>query len=244
MKDIRIIKNKDNIINLFEQGKGIYEISRHLGFSNNRVSLKLKEWGYNTNKRKTGNKNKSWKGYGEISAHFWSRIRNGAKKRKLDFDISIEYGWNLFIKQNYRCNISHLKLNFPSDVRNTDGTASLDRIDSSKGYIKGNVQWLHKHVNIMKWDLEQKDFIKFCNIIHNFNQGDNMEPFLICIFIKPTVKESEDGTAEKLIVEPKAVMAKDIAHATAKAYKYLPEEYENVDRIEVRVLPFQRCCKS
>lgn len=27
----------------------------------------------------------------------------------------------------------------------------FDRIDPNKGYIIGNVQWVHKHINMMKW---------------------------------------------------------------------------------------------
>lgn len=71
-----------------------------------------------------------------------------------------------------------------------------------------------------------------------------MEPFLVCVFIKPTIKESEDGASSKLVVESKTVMAKDSGHAAAKALKYVPEEYENIDdRLEVRVIPFQKSCK-
>lgn len=31
--------------------------------------------------------------------------------------------------------------------------------------IKGNVQWLHKDVNKMKWNFEQSYFIDICNRI-------------------------------------------------------------------------------
>lgn len=44
-------------------------------------------------------------------------------------------------------------------------TASIDRIDNSKGYIVGNVQWVHKQVNFMKGTMKQKEFIKFCKLI-------------------------------------------------------------------------------
>ena len=44
-------------------------------------------------------------------------------------------------------------------------TASIDRIDSSIGYVIGNVQWVHKQVNFMKGTMEQKEFIKFCKLI-------------------------------------------------------------------------------
>ena len=45
-------------------------------------------------------------------------------------------------------------------------TASLDRIDSGKGYIVGNVQWLHKDINKMKLHHNQEYFIKLCKMVY------------------------------------------------------------------------------
>lgn len=39
------------------------------------------------------------------------------------------------------------------------GTASLDRIDGARGYVEGNVWWVHKDVNVMKMDLEVDYFV-------------------------------------------------------------------------------------
>jgi len=39
---------------------------------------------------------------------------------------------------------------------------SLDRIDSGLGYDLGNIQWVHKNVNQMKWTLSQAAFIEIC----------------------------------------------------------------------------------
>lgn len=44
-------------------------------------------------------------------------------------------------------------------------TASLDRIDSTKGYTLDNIQWVHKHINVMKMDLDQEYFIKLCKLV-------------------------------------------------------------------------------
>ena len=44
---------------------------------------------------------------------------------------------------------------------------SIDRIDSSQGYTKGNVQWVTNQVNFMKKDLIQQDFINWCKLIYN-----------------------------------------------------------------------------
>lgn len=44
---------------------------------------------------------------------------------------------------------------------------SLDRIDSSRGYEVGNVQWVTKYVNWAKNDLSQEDFINLCIAVAN-----------------------------------------------------------------------------
>lgn len=47
-------------------------------------------------------------------------------------------------------------------------TASLDRIDSRHGYIPGNIQWLHKDINVMKWDHTTGRFIELCGMVIDF----------------------------------------------------------------------------
>ena len=49
--------------------------------------------------------------------------------------------------------------------RSKNRTASLDRIDSNKGYTIDNVQWVHKDINKMKMDLEEDVFIDNCKLI-------------------------------------------------------------------------------
>ena len=102
-------------------------------------------------------------GYEDISGKFFGSIKRGAVYggRKFDFKISIEYLWNLFIKQNRKCILTGLELSFP-ETSDGIGTASLDRIDSSKGYIEGNVQWVHKDINLMKNYFNENYFIEMC----------------------------------------------------------------------------------
>lgn len=112
------------------------------------------------------------KGYGLISGEYWALIKSGAEKRKIKFKITIEEAWDLFLKQNKKCALSGLDLVFePNCVHHKKidnrkiRTASLDRIDSSKGYTLDNIQWLHKDVNIMKNKFNQYYFIKICELI-------------------------------------------------------------------------------
>ncbi len=75
-----------------------------------------------------------------------------------------KYLYALSIKQNMKCALTGLKLTFPRNKKEmTQCNASLDRIDSSKGYIEGNVQWVTKEVNQSKMDSSQKGFIKMCH---------------------------------------------------------------------------------
>ena len=116
-------------------------------------------------RHRLGKENKCWKGFEEISGRYWNIIINNAIKRKIVFDVNIEYIWNLFLKQNRRCYLSNVNIIF--STRPQEQTASLDRIDSSKGYIEGNVQWVHKEINEMKWDSDQNRFIEWCIAVAN-----------------------------------------------------------------------------
>lgn len=110
----------------------------------------------------------NWQGYKEISGSFWSAIKSGAKRRGLEFNVTREYVWGLFLEQNRKCALTGLDIKF-TRKRSTDHTASLDRIDSSKGYIEGNLQWLHKDINWFKNKWGQEDFIKMCKIVADYN---------------------------------------------------------------------------
>jgi hypothetical protein len=112
------------------------------------------------------------KRYMEISGHQLCQIRRGAKTRNLEFALTPEFLWGLFLKQNRCCALSGLLLTFSKPC-----TASLDRIDSSKGYTEENVQWLHKDVNRMKMDLNQDYFLDLAGKIaskHCFQAGPEL----------------------------------------------------------------------
>lgn len=124
----------------------------------------------NVKNQKKGKDSKDWSGYGEISGYIFSCIKHAAKSRKIEFNVTIEYIWELFLKQNRKCALSGIELKFPESKNNKkDRTASLDRIDSNKPYKEGNVQWVHKIVNNMKQGYTQEQFINICKLIANNN---------------------------------------------------------------------------
>lgn len=113
----------------------------------------------------------NWKGCGDISNTKIRSIAYGAKSRGIKYEVTSEYLWGLFLKQDRKCSLTGVDLYFKSrGVNGKAGIASLDRIDSKKGYIEGNVQWVHKEVNLMKRSLSQETFIKICHMVSKRNK--------------------------------------------------------------------------
>lgn len=123
-------------------------------------------------KRATGENCQFFKGYKGIYGRQWWQLKKNAASRNLEFKIDMKYVWDIFLKQNKKCKLSGLDIDFG---KGKTWTASIDRIDSSKGYIKGNIQILHKDVNKMKMNFEQKYFLDICNkiVTQSFREGNS-----------------------------------------------------------------------
>lgn len=94
----------------------------------------------------------------------------------VDFDLTIEHAWSLFEGQNGRCALTNEPIRFESQSSRRKGkvqTASLDRIDSSKGYVEGNVWWVHKDVNRMKNDFPLDRFLDVCRKVASGPHGQS-----------------------------------------------------------------------
>jgi len=152
------------------------------------TSIQRSKWKVTTmcNNRKNhkGEKCGAFRGYGEISLTHWNSIIRGAKKRKLEFLIDIEYAWDLFLSQARRCALSNVSLIMSKNYGNKK-TASLDRIDSSKGYIEGNVQWVHKNINKLKMDLKDDAFKEMCYNVAQHSKSFPLNYDFEDVLIKP-----------------------------------------------------------
>jgi hypothetical protein len=122
-----------------------------------------------------GENNAKWKGYKEVPGAFINRITNRSKKANREVEVTAEDIYNLWIKQNKKCALSGLSIDFVNtNIGNTNRkeskydlvcTASLDRINSNKGYTKNNIQLLHKDINMIKKEYDQDYFIMLCKHI-------------------------------------------------------------------------------
>jgi len=122
---------------------------------------KIKRWG--TDK-------KMEKKYEGMLYSIYNKMKHQASDRNLVFEITIKYIAKLFKEQQGKCKLSGQVLLLKEHYRDTVATASLDRIDSTKGYIEGNVQWVHKDINKIKLNFNQQYFISLCKSIAEHNQ--------------------------------------------------------------------------
>lgn len=121
----------------------------------------------------SGSDHKDWKGVGQISGIWWNlhvaREFKQKSRNKINIEIDKEYAWKLFEKQDGRCALSGMPLVIHN--RCINNTASLDRIDSAKGYVDGNVQWVHKDINMMKRTYSQEYFMRLCDAVSKYTSG-------------------------------------------------------------------------
>lgn len=103
---------------------------------------------------------------------FIRRIKNRAKnnpERFGNYDVTVEYLIEIWNKQSGQCVYTKSKLvlpKFPEYTKvNSNYKASIDRIDSSKGYQKGNIQFISDMMNQFKSDVAKEEIEEFISIV-------------------------------------------------------------------------------
>jgi hypothetical protein len=94
------------------------------------------------------------------------KTQQGSHKNGFEHDLDVGYVQELLTKQNYRCALSGLELDHVCG----DGKlrlASVDRIDSTKGYIKGNVQIVLLALNKAKGTSGNNEFRELLSELMN-----------------------------------------------------------------------------
>ncbi len=117
-----------------------------------------------------------FRGHQQISLSYWSSLINNAKRRNYEFSISIQEAWNQFVKQESKCALTGQVLIFARNFQTDTQTASLDRIDSSKGYVAKNIQWVHKDINLLKGSIDDLKFIELCQMVASYRGNNSHEP--------------------------------------------------------------------
>lgn len=110
-----------------------------------------------------GSNSTQFTGHQQISGRDWCVFQRRAKRRGLEFNITIQYAWELYERQEGRCALTGVPISFGRWHKQP--TASLDRIDNEKGYVEGNLQWVHKSVNIMRNIYSVEHFVQVCLLV-------------------------------------------------------------------------------
>ena len=108
-----------------------------------------------------------------ISRSYLTKYKSSAKHRNIEFSITVDDIWDLYIKQNKKCALSGIDIHFPIDSYEFElhnWTCSIDRIDSGGNYTIDNIQLVHKDINRIKQHYSQDYFIEMCTKIADNNR--------------------------------------------------------------------------
>jgi hypothetical protein len=100
---------------------------------------------------------------GPMPLTWFEMKRKGGLHRGYAWDLQPEDVISMWEAQGGVCALSGLPIGWA--VAGLTATVSIDRIDSSEGYLKENVQLLHKDVNMMKQAFSQEHFIAMCKAV-------------------------------------------------------------------------------
>ncbi len=96
-------------------------------------------------------------------------VKNNAAKREIVFDLTIEQVSAQYEKQSRKCHFSGLPIGFDNlGTKRNRHTASIDRLDSDKGYTADNICIVHKDINKMKNVFSVDQFTEYCRLVANF----------------------------------------------------------------------------
>jgi hypothetical protein len=106
--------------------------------------------------------------------NFISGVLHHATQRKqhLGCDIDLGYLMQVYENQKGKCALSNETMTYLAGAGRVPTNISIDRIDSSKGYLRGNVQFVCDIVNRMKQDMSEKDLYVWCGKILRCSDGE------------------------------------------------------------------------
>lgn len=103
-----------------------------------------------------------------VAQWYLSKIKRRAKAANLKCTITLQDLEKQWVKQEGKCFLSGADLVPTSSFtckQSDPNSGSLDRVDSSIGYIPSNVTWVHKRINQMKMNISNEDFVEMCKSV-------------------------------------------------------------------------------
>ena len=168
----RTLSHKNFIIECVNNGWSDSMIAEKLQISNSIVQYTRKRLNLKTNfiERTYSNKLDRIKGY------MIRNLKGSEKKRNLEFNLD----YTDITLPKY-CPILEFELNYSKNIKYAINTPTIDRIDNSKGYIKGNIIVISRLANAMKneadfnqLNLFSKNILKVINYYENQGARGNI----------------------------------------------------------------------
>jgi hypothetical protein len=91
-------------------------------------------------------------------------------------EVELDYVYNIGASQDFYCALTGVKLEFTRGGQywlgkwSNPNSCTIDRIDSSKGYVEGNIQLITWKANCIKQHLDNGEFVEFCKDVAHYNK--------------------------------------------------------------------------
>lgn len=198
--------NKYNQLTVLEEVKHNNRLMWKVQCDCGKVEIKRKDWvrtGRTTSCKSCASKRTAKnhpppinrKGCDGLSGTHFLSIKNRALRRNLEFSLTPKFLWELYETQQGRCALTNLPIVLTNSIKNQNVnwdivTASLDRIDSTKGYTEDNVQWVHKEINRLKNNYSLEELLYWSKLL--LEKHGNPDPS-VANEIKVATKEQRLG---------------------------------------------------
>lgn len=154
------------MVELLEKGESVAKISAVIGRGENGIITKAYSFNLHTRFPQI-NEARRIRNATRYSIDSLIRLRIKTSKRSatvrgLGFDIDFAYVKRIYQNQEGKCFYTGEMLTTAS---NDDTCLSIDRVDSSYGYMKGNIVLSGWHANRMKQDLPLSEYVRLCGVI-------------------------------------------------------------------------------
>ncbi len=160
---------RSDILKLYEEGKLKKRRNPQTGSpfkkGERENNLYFIKYSFNFKKPETNFIGEIWSSFNSYLRHRFQKCldkyRKKSKERGWECDLDTDYLIEIFPK-NFICEVSGNKMIFGGN--SFLNSPSLDRIDTQKGYIKGNVQWISFKSNSIKRTMSVKKLKYFHNL--------------------------------------------------------------------------------
>jgi len=101
-----------------------------------------------------------------LRANLMRAANRGDISQKIE--VSLDYVYSVGADQDFVCALTGSELEFSRGGQIWLGkwcnpnSCTIDRIDSGKGYVKGNIQLITWKANCLKQHLDNEEFVEFC----------------------------------------------------------------------------------